>query len=74
MRTRDLPAFSAVRVRRKKVELMNEFRKNKQEKDEPDYAGIRWWTEMTKKKVPTKEGTENDGSAEMMMVSERKNK
>ena len=29
---------------------------------------------MTKKKVPTKEGTENDGSAEMMMVSERKNK
>jgi hypothetical protein len=29
---------------------------------------------MTKKKVPTKEGTEKDGSAQMQMVSERKNK
>jgi hypothetical protein len=27
-----------------------------------------------KKKVPTKKWTENDGSAEMMMVSERKTK
>jgi len=49
-RIRDLPACSAVRVRRKEVEPTKEFRKNEQEKDELDYAGVRWWTEMTKKK------------------------
>jgi hypothetical protein len=63
-----------VRLREKEVEMTKEFRKNKQEKDELDYAGMRWWTEIIKKKVATKEWTENDGSAEMMMVSERKTK
>jgi hypothetical protein len=30
-----------VRVRRKEVELTKEFRKSKEENDEPDYAGMR---------------------------------
>jgi hypothetical protein len=38
-RTRNVPACSAVRLRRKEIEVTNDFRKNKQEKDETDCAG-----------------------------------
>jgi len=57
--TSDLPACSAVRVRRKEVEMTKEFRKNKEEKDELDYAGVRWWTEIIKKKS-TNQGMERE--------------
>jgi hypothetical protein len=40
-RTRNFPACSAVRVRRKEIELIKEVRKNKKGNDEPDHAGMR---------------------------------